>query len=89
MPRPSSLALLNRGKIKGLGLVIWSFPGLTGSFLHLWWYFSLLLSIFFFLNKSNYERFKAPFFHNISALRSQQRIGGKECLLSPRLLAFI
>lgn len=38
------------------------------------------LSFFFFFNKNNYEEFKMPFFHNISALRPQQHFGGKECL---------
>lgn len=42
-----------------------------------------------FFNKNNYKGFKALFFHDISALRSQQRIGGKECPLSLWLLAFI
>lgn len=50
--------------------------------------FFLSLSILFF-NKNNSEGFKAPFFHDISALSFQQRIGGKECPLSLRLLAFI
>lgn len=44
---------------------------------------------FFFFNKNNYKGSEALFFHNISALRSQQRIGGKECPLSLWLLAFI
>lgn len=42
-----------------------------------------------FFNKNNYEEFKMPFFQDISALRSQQHIGGKECPLSLWLLAFI
>lgn len=49
----------------------------------------LSLFFFFFFNKNNYEEFKMPFFHDISALRSQQHIGGKECPLSLWLLAFI
>lgn len=47
------------------------------------------LLLLLFLNKNNYEEFKMPFFHDISALRSQQHIGGKECPLSLWLLAFI
>ena len=50
---------------------------------------SLSLSFFFFFNKNNYEGSKTPFFLDIPALRSQQRVGGKECPLSPRPLAFI
>lgn len=50
---------------------------------------NLSLFFFFFFNKNNYEEFKMPFFHDISALRSQQHIGGKECPLSLWLLAFI
>ena len=56
------------------------------------WYFSSFLSrshFFFFFNKNNYEGSKTPFFLYIPALRSQQRVGGKECPLSPRPLAFI
>jgi hypothetical protein len=45
--------------------------------------------LFFFFNKNNYEEFKMPFFQDITALRSQQHIGGKECPLSLWLLAFI
>lgn len=53
------------------------------------WYFSSFLALIFFLNKNNYEGSKTPFFLDIPALRSQQRVGGKECPLSPRPLAFI
>lgn len=52
-------------------------------------FFILSRSQFFFLNKNNYEGSKTPFFLDIPALRSQQRVGGKECPLSPRPLAFI
>lgn len=52
-------------------------------------FFILSLSLSFFFNKNNYEGSKTPFFLDIPALRSQQRVGGKECPLSPRPLAFI
>lgn len=53
-------------------------------------FFILSLSLsFFFFNKNNYEGSKTPFFLDIPALRSQQRVGGKECPLSLRPLAFI
>ena len=47
------------------------------------------LALIFFFNKNNYEGSKTPFFLDIPALRSQQHVGGKECPLSLRPLAFI
>lgn len=69
--------------------VIWP-PGAAGSSPHRAGIFHpFSLALIFFFNKNNYEGSKTPFFLDIPALRSQQRVGGKECPLSLRPLAFI